>query len=284
MKSIRKNRALIPIFIVVFAAILVIAVSILIYTLSGNYINYTNIDDSSEKVTSNTAKDSNIIIMNGIVLGASKNGAWVSADKFYSENSAAKELEVYLYSGDSIYGTYKTASLKRHIDGVTYTTLDKSVLPGEYVAISTNVPKRDTNLTKYEPTKQDESYVKQALGGYKLLKSSVEVVEAYTVNIKENDDKIICATAKKANLFGVYSAVIYVTNGKASLVKYSYVRDTKNSDRWPVYSLKAVKDLNGAGLPELILEELTGNDVRYTVLEIRNDNKFYQVLNVNIEI
>lgn len=155
-----------------------------------------------------------------------------------------------------------------------------------YIAISTNdnISNILPGMTKLEVTDEDEKYVKEAIGSYKLINGSVKVLEVYATNINGVTDKIICATSEKANLFGVYSVVVYVTNGKAYLVKYSYVRDTDNSDRWPVYSLQFVMDLNGDSKPEIVLQETTGNDTSYSVLELRENNMFYEVLNTTIAI
>ena len=139
-------------------------------------------------------------------------------------------------------------------------------------------------MTKLEATKDDEKYVKDAIGSYKLVNGSVKVTEVYLTNINQTTDKIICATSKSANMLGVYSAVIYVTGNEAYLVKYSYVRDTDNADRWPIYSLQFVMDLNNDEKPEIVLEEITGNDVKYSVLELRDNNVFYEVLSAKVEI
>lgn len=284
MKKTNKIRKLIPLFIAIFAVIAICSVGFLMYSFSGNYINYINVDNKADSASDVLAKNSNIIIMNGVVLGASKDGNWISAERFYDENKDANKLEVNVYSQNEQYGTFVTATLKRHRDKVVYTTIAKTSLPQEYLAVSSNIVKTSSNIQKIEANDEDEKIVKQAIGGYGMLNSSVNVTEVYTARIKNSNDRIICATAKKASIFGVYSAVIYVSENKATLVKYSCVKDKDNSDRWPVYSLKFIHDLDGEGVPEIILEEVTGSDVRYTVQELRNDGLFYQVLNTSIPL
>jgi len=283
MKKSRKVRRYIPILIAFFAIILISAIGVFIYVLSGNYITYVNIDNSANKVNNTTAKDSNIIVMNGIVLGASKNREWISTEKYCKANGYEGNLDVNLYSDVSLYGTFKTASLKTSKNKVVYTTIGKDILPEQYLAVSSNVEKNITNLKKIEATEADKELVKDALGGYAMLNSGINITEIYSVKIKNNSDKLIFVTAEKANLLGVYSAVIYVTSGESYLVKYSYVRDTDNADKWPVYSLKFVHDLNSDQVPEIILEEVTGKNVSYNVFELRN-NKFYQVLSTTIDL
>lgn len=255
------------------------------YTLSGNYITIENVDSAAKDVTTSEASDSKAIIVNGIVLGGVKGNKWVSAEKFYDANSNKAELEVDLFSENAKYGTYKTASIKKYNKSVIYTTIAKEGIPVNYLALSAqDSMKIFPGMTKLEVTSEDEKYVKEAIGSYKLINGSVRVLEVYGTKINDVSDKIICATSKKANLLGAYSAVVYVTSNKAYLVKYAYVRDTEDSDRWPVYSLKFVMDLNDDVKPEIVIQETTGNDTTYCVLELRDNNKFYQVLSSTIEI
>lgn len=280
-----KIRIIIPILIIFFTLIIVSGILFLWYALSGNYITIENKDNSSENATVSDAANSDIIIVNGIVVGASNGSKWVSAKKYYEANSNKTQIEVDVLGTNSKYGTYKTASIKKYNNSVIYTTITKDGMPNSYLAIAS---KDGTNvfpgMTKLEVTEQDEKYVKDAIGSYKLINGSVKVLEVYGTNINNVSDKIICATCKKANVLGAYSAVVYVTNNKAYLVKYSYVRDTKNSDRWPIYSLQFVMDLNKDLKPEIILQEITGNDTSYSVLELRQQNEFYEVLRTTIEI
>ena len=280
-----KRRIILPILIIFFVVIIISGILFLFYTLSGNYINISYKDDAAENITMSQATDSDAIIVNGIVLGASKDTKWVSATKFYDANSNKKEIEVDVYSTNYQYGTYKTASIKKYNKSVIYTTIAKQGIPSSYLALAaTENTRLVPGMTKLEPTTQDEDFVKDAIGSYKLINGSVRVTEVYATNIKSVTDKIICATSKHANIFGAYSAVVYVTSDKAYLVKYAYVRDTENSDRWPVYSLQFVMDLNNDSVPEMVLQETTGNDTAYSVLELRDENKFYEVLRSTIEI
>ena len=284
MKKVRKTRRLIPIYIAIFAVIIISSVSFLIYTFSGNYFNYVNIDNSAETVTDTLAKGSDIIIVNGIVVGAVKDGKWVSAKSYYDANGSEGNIEINLYSDDKLYGTFLTAMLKTTKEGTIYTTIAKEMLPEEYLAVSSKIPKVYDYKKQTETTELDIKDVKKALSGYSFLNNSVNVTSVYTAKIDNTDVKFICATAKKANLLGVYSAVIFVSKGNAELVKYSHVRDTKASDRWPVYDIKYIQDLNGDGTSEIILQEVTGSDVKYTVMELRDNSNFYQVLSESIEI
>lgn len=280
-----KRRIVLPILIMFFIFIILSGVLFLWYTLSGNYITIENVDNAANSATTSEATDSNVIIVNGIILGGVKGNDWISSTKFYDANSNKAELEIDLFGENAKYGTYKTASIKKHNKTLIYTTIAKEGIPTNYLALGVqNDVKQFPGMTKLEATSEDEKYVKDAIGSYKLINGSVKITEVYGTNINNVTDKIICATSKKANMLGVYSAVVYVTSGKAYLVKYSYVRDTDDSDRWPIYSLKFVMDLNSDIRPEIILQEITGNSAKYSVLELRENNKFYQVLSSTIEL
>lgn len=283
MKKNSKRRIIIPILIIFFIVIIVSCILFLWYTLSGNYINIGYKASEDENISTTQIANSQIIINNGFVLGATNNGKWISAKKFYDVNGAISEIDVDVFSENKLYGTYKTASIKRYDKTVIYTTIAKEGLPKKYLALASDDEVRSpAGMTKMQATKDDENFVKEAIGSYKLINGSVKVLEVYTTNINNVSDKIICAASSKANLLGVYSAVVFVTEGKPYLVKYSYVRDTKNSDRWPIYSLQFVMDLNYDNKAELILQETTGNDTSYSVLELREQNRFYEVLKTTI--
>lgn len=280
-----NKRFLLPILAILFIVIIISCVLFLFYTFSGNYITLYNDAKGKDNITTEDAKNANIIIINNLVLGGTHNEKWVSHNEFYEAQGSIPEFEVTLFSENKSYGKYKTASLKRYNNSVVYTTVAKENLPNKYIALSSNknygiMP----GMTKLEPTKDDEKYVKEAIGSYDLINGSVKVTSVYATNINQASDKIICATSSKANFLGVYSAVVYVSQNTAHLVKYSYVRDTSDSDRWPVYSLEFVMDLNNEGKPEIILQETTGNDASYSVLELREENKFYEVLKTTVEI
>ncbi len=280
-----KRRIVLPLLTIFFMLVIVACGMFVWYTLSGNYITIENVDNAADNVTKFEAANSNVIIVNGIVLGGVNGNKWVSAEKFYNASSDKTAIEIDLFAENAKYGTYKTASLKRYGKSVIYTTIAKEGLPSNYLAISasdssTVLP----GMSKIEATSEDEKYVQDAIGSYDLINGSVKVTEVYGTNINNVTDKIICATSNKANLLGVYSAVVYVTAGRAHLVKYAYVRDTNDADRWPVYSLKFIMDLNNDTKPEIILQETTGNDVTYSVLELRENNEFYQVLSSTIEL
>lgn len=285
MKKVKNKKTVLILLIVIFIIILVLAGLFLFYTFSGNYINISLKDDSANNVDASLAKDSDIIIVNGVVLGASKNNKWISASKYYDANNSKSGIDVELFSDNKEYGQYKTASIKRYDKSVVYTTIARATLPEKYLALTySDDVEVMPGMTKLKETEDDINYVLDAIGSYKLINGSVKINEVYGTKINENTDKIICATSSNKNLLGVYSVVVFVSGNKAHLVKYSYVRNTDNSDKWPVYSLLFVMDLNKDSKPEIVLQELTGKNVSYSVLELRENNNFYEILRTTLAI
>ena len=95
--------------------------------------------------------------------------------------------------------------------------------------------------------------------------------------------KIICATSNSKSKLGVYSVIVYSTGKRVDIIKYCYVKDVKRSVDWPIYSLKFVYDLNSDGISELIVQETNEFEIKYSVIEKRN-NKFYEVISEKVKM
>lgn len=280
--SLKLNRKLMPVLVITFVVVIIISAVIIWYILSNNYITVENIDKSADTVSDATVKDAASVIVNGVVLGGYSENSWVSSMKIYDKNKSTSNLDIEMYSSTGLLGSFKTASFKKYENEVAYTTTTKVPTPENYIAIEKTEDIRTfSKISETAATKQDEKYVKQALGKYKLLNNTVKITEVYEARVKNNEDRIICAVSKKSGIFGAYSAVIYVSNSEAKVVKYSYVKDEKNSTTWPVYSLKFVIDINCDGMSELVIQETTENTVSYSVMELKTD-KFYQVLKATL--
>ena len=108
---------------------------------------------------------------------------------------------------------------------------------------------------------------------------SVKISEVYDITISENEKGyLIFATNEVNKGKGAYSTVIYVSNTKKSkIVKYNYINDKENAEDWPVYSLNFVADLNSDGTNELLVQETKEFEVKYDVIEYKNNN-FYEIM------
>ena len=127
----------------------------------------------------------------------------------------------------------------------------------------------------------DYQYVKKALGIYRIYNTTMNIKNVYSGYIDTNTPvRIISVTSNGKGLFGgVYSAIIaaYPNNNEADIVQYSYTKDLKNSDDFPLYSVEFLADLNGDGISDLVTRGVTEFNVTYNVFEYK-ENTFYKVL------
>lgn len=283
--NIRKQKLIFSL-IVVLVVVLIILVALFLYLNSQNYINYgpEDVTGVSETAENSTAQNASVIILNNVLLGGVNGTQWVSAKIMYN-NVSLSGTEITMYSNDGMLGTYETSKFKEN-SSYYYTKTTKYPEPDEYIAVDTkNISPVLYELDKIEVSEEDEKAVKKALGKYNLLNGSVKIVEAYQTSFYEGKlGKLYSVTSNGKNMFGVYSAVIFVSSEHTEVIKYSYVKDTKLSSGWPVYSVKYVIDLNGDGKNELILQETTANAVKYVVEELKNNFEFKEVLKVSIDI
>lgn len=283
--SIRKQKLVFSL-IIVLIAIIIILVALFLYLNSQNYISYgtEDVTELGETVEKSVAQNANAIILNNVLLGGVNGSTWVSAKVMY-DNVSLTGTEITMYSNDGLLGTYETSKFKVS-NAFYYTKTTKYPEPDEYIAVDAkNLSPILFALDKVETTEEDEKTVKKALGKYNFLNGSVKIVEAYQTSFYEGKlGKLYSVTSNGKNMFGVYSAVIFVSSEHTELIKYSYVKDTKLSSGWPVYSIKYVIDLNGDGKNELVLQETTANAVKYVVEELKNNFEFHEVLKVSIDI
>ncbi|MBR5227463.1 MAG: hypothetical protein IKV94_02380 [Clostridia bacterium] len=286
-KDLRKSR-IVFILIMVLAIAIIAGIVFLVYLTSENYINYgpENKVALSEQVESVTAKQAKTIVLNNVLLGAVKDTTWVGAQKMYDEVlSVTPSIEINMYSKEGRIGTFETARFKRG-EKIFYTKTTKLPEPDDYIAVQTGgVMPNNVALNKITTTEEDVKNVKKALGKYKLLNSSVKIVEAYQTSIVEGEQvKLYSVTSSDSTFLGVYSAIVCVKGRNAYLIKYAYVKDTELSSDWPVYSIKYVIDLNLDGKAEIILQETTATKINYLVEEYIKNMKFNEVLKVSFDI
>lgn len=288
-KNKMKIRRTIPIIIAIFVIIFVICLSFVIYVSVKNNIVIERVDDSAKFVDDATAQNSTPIILDNIVVGAVNSKTWVSQEKYYFKSKNKENIDIDIYSKTGKAGKYSITSMKKDPnDDVPYVITNRTNKTDEYFAISSN---GQNNMlipaTKSTLTSEELSSAKKSLGIYRLLNTSFNVTSVYAVQIDPNTDtygKIVCTTSKNKNIFGVYSAVIFVdSENNAQLIKFNYIKNVKNAADWPVYSFEFSGDLNSDGKNEIIIQETTQSNVTYDILEYRT-NKFYQVLSSSIKI
>ncbi len=282
----KKTNKFIPIIIILFT-VLATSAALLIYIYTQNYITVEHFDKSSDKLTSeDVSKVSPIIINNVVMGGVTDKGNFVKKAILDSKNRVEKGIEIDMYSLDGKLGTYEIYNVsydeKREI---THVLPLKEKVAEEYIAIG----KSENNLMsrtvkKVEVKKSDKKNAKKALGKYRLFNNTIKIHEAYETKLtKDRNVRIISITSSGKNTFGVYSAIICIEENNAEIIKYSYVKNTKSSIRWPIYSFKFACDLNNDGKYELIIQEARELTMKYCIME-HQKNRYKEVLGVEIKI
>jgi len=285
-KNLKKQRIIVLVIIVLIVLIIIFG-AIFAYLYSQNYITVTptSLLDKAEQVENSDINNADVIILNNVLLGGVNNNKWISANKMYERLIAEKSTEINMYSADGNLGRFDTASFKYNGD-FYYTTTTKVPTPEEYIAVgNTSTEPKYMMLDEFEPTEFDIKNVKKILGKYNFLNGTVNIVECYRTSFSNAElGTIYSVTSAGANIFGVYSAVIFSKGKESCLIKYSYVKDTELSSAWPVYDIKHVVDINGDGKCELILQETTASKINYLVEEYIDNGEFNEVLKVTIDI
>ena len=285
--SAKKKNMLRTLILIMCLIVLFIGIILLVIGLK-NIIEVSNVDDNAKTVSDDIAKNSTPILINNLLVGAVYSDTWVSSERFYflGQNKEGTKVDVYTSSGKK--GTYEIKKItKAANESAVYISTSNSNKSDEYVAIATSSKDIMPLPAKIGSDVSDEEYisVKEALGIYKILNSSVNIREVYDVQIdSSNKGKIYVVNSISGKNMGGYSAIIYIRdNGKANIVKYSYVSNLKKSSDWPIYSFKFIADLNQDGKNELILQETKEFSVSYDVVEYDNE-KFIQVLSASMNI
>lgn len=277
-----KLRSKIKVLIILLCILAVLCIGVLVVSLFSKKIVVEKVDTSPDTVSDDVAQNSNPVIVNNLILGATYDKKWVASQRYYLKGKNGENTEVNAYSKSGKMGKYKIGKINK--DGKTssiYTTISKLNLLTEYFAVSTS----DKNVMPHPAsrvTNITEEYikdVKKALGIYRIFNMSVKITEVYDITISDNEKGyLIFATNEINKGKGAYSTVIYVSStGKKKIVKYSYINNKDNAEDWPIYSLNFVADLNGDGINELLIQETKEFEVKYDVIECRNNN-FYEIL------
>ena len=277
-----KARRLVKTIIVVLAIIAVICIGVLLFSLFSKSIVVEKLDSTPSNVTDEVASNSTPVIINNLILGATYDKKWVASEKYYLNSKNGENTEIDAYSKEGKMGKYTIGKISKDTKTASiYTTISKQNLLNEYFAVAasqTNVMPNPANKILHI----DESYikdVKKALGIYRIFNMSVKISEVYDITISEKEKGyLIFATNEVNKGKGAYSTVIYVSNtGKSKIVKYNYINDKENAEDWPVYSLNFVADLNFDGTNELLVQETKEFEVKYDVIEYKNNN-FYEIM------
>ena len=286
-KDATKKRVFMKVLLIVFIILLISSIAVFLYVFLNNNIIYEKVDDSSKMVSNEVAKNSSPIIINNVLVGGVYDKKWVSSEKYYLLSNNISNVEVDVYNQNGKKGTYELDSISKGSTSTVYSAIMDANITDEYFAVTKNTisamntsPKKRQNVTQ-----EHLKLVKKALGFYNLFNSTVKITEIYDVPLQQGENgMVIFATNEIGKSFGVYSAVVYVdSSNNPKLIKYNYIRDSKYSDNWPVYSFEFVGDLNLDGINEIIIQETKEFEVKYDVLEYDNNNSFKEVISAVVK-
>ena len=277
-----KKKNFIKILIVIFVLIVLASIGLFVYILVNKNVVYEKIDDSAKFSSDDEATNSMPIIIDNVLVGGLYDKKWISTEKFYLKSNNKSNIEIDVYNKTGKKGAFVVESISQGSSTTVYSVTTNTNYVDEYFAI----PRNDTANAMLIPasqkknvTEEDVKCVEKALGIYRLFNTTVKVTEVYEVALSQgNNGKLIFATNQVGKSMGVYSAVVYVdSRGRSKLLKYNYVRDTKDASNWPIYSFKFIGDLNLDGTSEIIIQETKEFEVKYDIIEYK-DNKFKEVL------
>lgn len=286
--NLKKKRGL-KLLIALLVILLIIGLFLLFFVVLKKEVNIGKISDVAKERSDEVVANSTPIIVNNIVVGAVYNNEWVASESYYFRNKTKSQtiaLDVYNLTGKK--GKYNLTSMSKDTNsGALYAKTDNSNTYDEFLAIAST----EKNIMNNPPIKQvninedDINTVKDALGLLSVFNNSVKITEIYNITLDTtNRGRLIFVTNEVGKSNGGYSAVIYEDMSKKThIIKYSYVKDMKNSPEWPIYSFRFVADLNQDGMNDIVIQETKEFKMKYDVIEFKN-NKFQEVLSTEINI
>lgn len=277
-----KARRWIKVLIVIFCIIAIFCIGVLIFSLFSKNIVVERFESSPNNVSDDIAKNSTPVIVNNLILGGTYDKKWVASQRYYLNSKNGENTEIDAYSKSGKMGKYKVGKISKDTNTASvYTTISKQNLLNEYFAVVAS----DKNIMANPASKisnVDESYIKEVkktLGIYRIFNMSVNITEIYDITISDNEKGYLVFATNEINKGkGAYSTAIYISNtGKKEIVKYNYIKNVEEAEEWPIYSFNFVADLNSDGINELIIQETKEFEVKYDILEYKDD-KFYEIL------
>ena len=286
-KNANKKKNLLKVFMSVLLIIVILGITAIIYLMVNNNISKFLIDDSSKNVSNDEAKNATPIIVNNLLLGGVYNNKFVSVDKYFLNSTNKVGTKIDLYSSRGRIGEYEITSMKKDNTLPTvYITSSKDNLINEYFGIISSNKINYKELNEVSITDEDTARVRDSLGLYNILNTSIKISKVYETSIMTgNKVRIILATNEPNKSLGAYSTIVIydeLTN-KSQCVKYNYVRDKNDASDFGIISLKFIADLNNDEVNELIIQETKEFEVIYSIYTNRNGN-YYQILSSSMKI
>lgn len=278
--KLKLKRAMMAL-VFLFVALLIAGLVLLFAFCLKDNIEICEEKNDAVNVSDDVAANSQPIIIDNLVVGATYNSRWVSANKYYLKSNFKSDVELSVYNKDTRAGVYKIKELYTSDDSVFVNTTYPNYIDEYFALPSSDNYALISQFKEAQYEEKDIEYVKDALGIYKVYNNTMSIKKVYNgyINIDTPVRLITVNSTNKGAFGGIYNAVIiaYPNDNKAQLVQYNYTKDFENADDYPLSSVEFLADFNGDGNSELILREVTEFNVTYNIFEYQ-DGKYFKVL------
>lgn len=281
-----RLKKLMPLIVVIVVLVIGICGAFAYFMTTRQNIVYGKID--YRKASKNEAKNATPVIVNNILVGATYKNKWVDAENFFTNSSKSPtKISTFIDAGKT--GAYDLKEYRQNPDGHREIFVDTTYqnFKSEYVAVAgeaEEIMQRKLEDVRKDEYKNYEKYVAKELNKLFVPNKTIKIRRVYNAEVEEGTlGTFVVATSESQREKGIYSAICYIENGKSTLVKLNYIKDLDKSALWPIYNIKFMCDLNKDNKYEIIVEEVTEFDVKYSVLEKRNKS-FVEVMSATSEI
>lgn len=242
---------------------LVVILLVVFVLFKNNESNSNNPNDSKEY--------SYMIINNESIWGY--NGSWIKSNNSLIDNT---NLETYINNVYSGFYTYKLGNVWNLFDGSNLITYD-----GLLIGFSKNLG-RVININKVDIDSNDLNVINGILNK-SIGIDDINKYEKVNIDLDNNGimDSIIYVTNIMDEELNSYFSLLYVVfNGSVYVLKNDDVTND-NFYEEPLYSIKAVVDVNGKSVNNIIIEKGYFSNVNKTgniMYQYNKDSKKYEIV------
>lgn len=250
----------VPVIIIGGLVVILIVVFVL---FKKNESNSNNPNDSKEY--------SYMIINNESIWGY--NGSWIKSNNSLIDNT---NLETYINNVYSGFYTYKLGNVWNLFDGSNLITYD-----GLLIGFSKNLG-RVININKVDIDSNDLNVINGILNK-SIGIDDINKYEKVNIDLDNNGimDSIIYVTNIMDEELNSYFSLLYVVfNGSVYVLKNDDVTNDNFYEK-PLYSIKAVVDINGKSVNNIIIEKGYFSNVNKTgniMYQYNKDSKKYEIV------
>lgn len=287
-KNKKQNnfKVILPVIIALLIVIVIAVVMCIIYFTSRDGYKYENVITPSN-YSETDIRASNPIVIGNILMGSWLKDKWIPAEqftKYINDLTGTKamffddkgkmsdnELGVIKKEGTCYWVSSNTAN---NISGYVASTGTLDMVPRKSTLVDIN----STDLESYNKK------VKEVINSKGILNDTVKIYKVLKVELAPGEKgEIVVASNNGNSSKGVYSAVIYLHDGKTEIVKLDYNNDEESKDKWSFYDVLYVLDINNDSVLELVLQEVKGTNIKQSIVQYK-DSKFYEVLSVEYSL